>query len=56
MYNIDMSKVKDIVSKQYGQSVFLTDEENALTKELLAAGIKIFMQQTPSNKEEMLNL
>ena len=43
-------------TKQYGQSVFLTDEENALTKELLAAGIKIFMQQTPSNKEETLNL
>lgn len=43
-------------TKQYGQSVFLTDEEIAQTKELLDGGVKIFMQQTPSHKEEALKL
>lgn len=43
-------------SKQYGQAIFLTDEETAATKELMDRGIKIFMQQTPSHKEEALKL
>ena len=43
-------------TKQYGQSIFLTDEEIAQTRGLRDAGIRIFMQQTPSHKEEPLKL
>lgn len=43
-------------SKQYGQAIFLTDEEVSATKEMLNRGIRIFMQQTPSHKEESLKL
>lgn len=43
-------------TKQCGQSVFLTNEELAASKELLGRGIRIFIQQTPSHKEETLDL
>lgn len=42
-------------SKQYDQSVFLTLEEQADTKELLDLGIKLYMQQTPSHKLTLLD-
>ena len=42
--------------KQYGQAIFMTDAEAAETKELLSRGVKIYMQQTPSHKKEMLSL
>lgn len=41
-------------TKQCGQSVFLTEQELAASKELLGRGIRIFIQQTPSHKEEAL--
>lgn len=37
-------------SKSYDQSVFLTPEEQADTKQLLEMGIKIYSQQTPTFK------
>ena len=43
-------------TKQYGQSIFLTDEEIAQTRGLRDAGIRIFMQQTPSHKMETMEL
>lgn len=43
-------------STQYGQAIFLTPEEVAQTKDMLQKGIRIFMQQTPSHKEEALKL
>lgn len=43
-------------SKQYGQAIFLTDEEVTASKELLARGIDIYIQQTPSHKKEALSL
>lgn len=43
-------------TKQCGQSVFLTNEELAASKELLGRGVHIFIQQTPSHKEETLDL
>ena len=39
-----------------GKPIPLTEEEIAQTKELLDGGVKIFMQQTPSHKEEPLKL
>ena len=43
-------------AKQYGQAIFMTDAEAAETKEMLSRGVKIYMQQTPSHKKEMLSL
>lgn len=43
-------------SRQFGQAVFMTEEEAAATKSLMERGIRIYMQQTPSHKEEALKL
>lgn len=43
-------------STQYGQAIFLTQEEAAQTRELINRGVRILMQQTPSHKEEALKL
>ncbi|MCD7950969.1 MAG: PTS sugar transporter subunit IIB [Erysipelotrichaceae bacterium] len=43
-------------SKQFGQVVYLNDEEIADTKKIMNAGVKIFMQQLPTSKREELNL
>ena len=42
-------------SKQYGDSIFLTPEDEENTKKILSMGIEIFMQQTPAYKKEDLN-
>lgn len=41
-------------TKQYGQALFLTDDEVAATRELQKRGIRIYIQQTPSHAEEPL--
>lgn len=43
-------------AKQYGQAIFLTAEEVAQSKELLNRGIRIYVQQTPSHKSDVLSL
>ena len=43
-------------AKQYGQAIFMTDAEDAETKEQHTRGVKIYMQQTPSDKKEMLSV
>ncbi len=41
---------------QYGSAIFMTNEEVENTKKIIDLGVKIFMQQTPTQKIEDLNL
>ena len=43
-------------TKAYAQAIFMTEEEVAATRSLQERGIHIFVQQTPSHKEESLHL
>ncbi|MCD7892156.1 MAG: PTS sugar transporter subunit IIB [Erysipelotrichaceae bacterium] len=43
-------------SKQFGQVVYLNEEEIVDTKKIMDAGVKIYMQQLPTSKREELKL
>ena len=43
-------------AKQYASSIFLTEREVEDTKKLIAMGIKLNVQQTPSHKMETMEL
>ncbi len=43
-------------SQQFSSVVYLNDEEIVDTKNILDAGVKIFMQQLPTSKREKLKL
>ena len=43
-------------SEQFGEAVFLTEEEQEATKRIMEHGVKVYMQQLPSTKKEQLKL
>lgn len=49
-----ISKKKD--SQSYGDVVYLNEEEVIDTQKVMSKGVKIFMQQLPTSKKEILRL